>query len=341
MTARRVLVTPTLGAFRVVGGPTYAYRVGDAAGRAKARRRAVRWLAAHPPVARGDALPAPDRRLSAPGGPERTYRARIKRNQTDPIRAAIVRHVGPVIREMAAAQAAEKRDKAKRGDASEWTVRLLTALGLARVDTRAKPVPVGDVGAETARHATEGARAQARRIDDPVLRASVLRRIDLGATEAQRAALTAWARENANLVSSIVPDAYDRLAKVIAENVREGTQARTVAKMLERQFQVDANRAQLIARTEIAKLNATVGQDAMKRSGSTGYVWRTVEDERVRELHAELDGQAFEWSDPPVIGTNGERGHPGSIYNCRCVSEPHWSEPDEAALDAEIAARFA
>ena len=55
---------------------------------------------------------------------------------------------------------------------------------------------------------------------------------------------------------------------------------------------------------------------------SKDYIWRTQEDEKVRDLHQELEGKRFNMDDPPVSGTSGFRGNPGEPANCRCYAEP-------------------
>jgi SPP1 gp7 family putative phage head morphogenesis protein len=99
----------------------------------------------------------------------------------------------------------------------------------------------------------------------------------------------------------------------------------------------------LIARTETAKLNASIARDSMQASGATGYIWSTADDERVREGHSVLDGEPFTWDNPPVTDERtGARNHPGEDFQCRCVSLPLYDAlPDEADLDAEIADIFA
>jgi uncharacterized protein with gpF-like domain len=54
---------------------------------------------------------------------------------------------------------------------------------------------------------------------------------------------------------------------------------------------------------------------------STHYIWRTAEDESVRESHAEMEGQVVAWNDPPTL-SDGTTTHAGQIYNCRCYPEP-------------------
>ena len=79
---------------------------------------------------------------------------------------------------------------------------------------------------------------------------------------------------------------------------------------------VTENRAKLIARDQTAKLNSSLTQAQHESLGVTHYRWSTSKDERVRESHAENEGQIFSWDDPP------ETGHPGFEVNCRCVAIP-------------------
>lgn len=50
--------------------------------------------------------------------------------------------------------------------------------------------------------------------------------------------------------------------------------------------------------------------------GIDQYIWRSQDDAKVRDSHAEFDDRVFRWDDPP------EGGHPGEAHNCRCFAEP-------------------
>jgi len=50
--------------------------------------------------------------------------------------------------------------------------------------------------------------------------------------------------------------------------------------------------------------------------GIERYIWRSQDDAKVRDSHAEYDDQVFRWDEPPA------GGHPGQAHNCRCVAEP-------------------
>lgn len=50
--------------------------------------------------------------------------------------------------------------------------------------------------------------------------------------------------------------------------------------------------------------------------GIERYIWRSQDDAKVRDSHAEYDDQVFRWGEPPA------GGHPGQAHNCRCYAEP-------------------
>jgi len=50
--------------------------------------------------------------------------------------------------------------------------------------------------------------------------------------------------------------------------------------------------------------------------GIERYIWRSQDDAKVRDSHADNDDQVFRWDQPPA------GGHPGQAHNCRCVAEP-------------------
>ncbi len=58
--------------------------------------------------------------------------------------------------------------------------------------------------------------------------------------------------------------------------------------------------------------------ESMTRDGATGfYIWRTVQDNRVRKTHVEREGHVFSWEIEPL------GGHPGQDNHCRCWAEAY------------------
>ena len=63
-------------------------------------------------------------------------------------------------------------------------------------------------------------------------------------------------------------------------------------------------------------------KERAKSLGSTTYIWNTKLDNRVRHSHERLEGQTFNWDDPPIVDLNtGRRANPGEDYNCRCSAK--------------------
>lgn len=121
------------------------------------------------------------------------------------------------------------------------------------------------------------------------------------------------------LITSIPVEAGLRAQKLSQQAAAGGRRADEVAKEILRTEDVTVSRAMLIARTEVSKATATFNEARAKSVGSPGYVWRTSEDEDVRESHAAMEGQFVSWDNPPTL--DGMTGHAGCLPNCRCYAE--------------------
>jgi len=128
-------------------------------------------------------------------------------------------------------------------------------------------------------------------------------------------------QEQVILIQSLPLEAATRAQELAFQAATGGRRADTVAAEIARSGEVAASRATLIARTEVAKANSTITQARSAEVGSTHYIWRTAEDEAVRESHAEMEGVIVAWDDPPEL-SDGTVTHAGQIYNCRCYAEP-------------------
>ena len=110
-----------------------------------------------------------------------------------------------------------------------------------------------------------------------------------------------------------------------------GRSLRAVQKEIQELYGSEKRTAQLLARDQIASLNAQITQAQQRDAGVTHYKWSTSKDARVRDCHAELDGKIISWDDPPEMWYEtkkdgrvytGRRCHPGEDYCCRCVAIP-------------------
>lgn len=128
-------------------------------------------------------------------------------------------------------------------------------------------------------------------------------------------------REQVTLITSLPIKAAERAQDLALEAVVDGSRAAEVARMLQDTTNVTESRAMLIARTEVAKANASINEARARSVGSDSFVWRTAGDADVRESHAELEGQVFQWSDPPDHSDGSGVYLPGMFPNCRCYAE--------------------
>lgn len=123
------------------------------------------------------------------------------------------------------------------------------------------------------------------------------------------------------LITSLPLDAARRVHELATGALYGGARPEEIQKQILQTGHVTRSRANLIARTEVARATTELTRARAEHVGSEGYVWRTAEDADVRPLHRKLAGRFVRWDDPPVAGEGGERAHAGSIYNCRCYPE--------------------
>ena len=91
-----------------------------------------------------------------------------------------------------------------------------------------------------------------------------------------------------------------------------------ISRLLELTYKTSGYQTRRIARDQTNKTIGRLSQARQEQSGIKQYVWRTSMDGRVRETHAAVNGQVFDWSNPPP----NTDGHPGHAIQCRCVAEP-------------------
>lgn len=149
--------------------------------------------------------------------------------------------------------------------------------------------------------------------------------VDIALAEPKTPALLSrWAESNVGLIRSIPTRYLDEVGMRVSRAVQLGQRAGEVGKDIAARFGVAEDRARFIARDQIGSLTGELNKTRQEALGVTRAIWRTAQDERVRDEHAELEGELFEWSDPP----HGEA--PGQAIGCRCYGEPDFSQILEA-----------
>lgn len=136
----------------------------------------------------------------------------------------------------------------------------------------------------------------------------------------QKTAQAVWVQENLNLIRSIKSQTLEKIRYQMGDMIlnAQGKQLRTaeLSEMIQSVAQNNKNRAELIARDQIGKLNGRLTQLRQTSAGISRYTWSTSNDERVRPAHAAREGKIFEWAHPP------SDGNPGYPIRCRCVGIP-------------------
>lgn len=124
---------------------------------------------------------------------------------------------------------------------------------------------------------------------------------------------------NVSLIKTIPEQYFERVEKAIKSGFLEGKLTKDIGKDLQEIYDITDRRSQFIARDQVASINGNITKERQDHLGLESFVWFTVQDERVRESHDELNRRIFSWQ----FGAINERGEtiwPGTDFNCRCTA---------------------
>lgn len=144
--------------------------------------------------------------------------------------------------------------------------------------------------------------------------------------------VNAMTTANVQLIKSIRSQYLDKVQNAVTQSLVKGTLNKDLVQQIKDIGKTTEKRAAFIARDQSSKLNAALTQARHEEVGITKYTWSTSGDERVRESHAEKDGQVFEYANPP-----SDTGHPGHDFNCRCVAIPVLDDVVKSSSNAQEA----
>lgn len=135
------------------------------------------------------------------------------------------------------------------------------------------------------------------------------------------AEMAAFTKMNVELITSIPQKHFSDIEMTVQRGLRTGRSVRDLTKELNSTHKGSLrmkprNRAELIARDQTMKLNGDLNHLRQTNIGIKRYIWRTSQDERVRDEHAALEGRIFKWSEPPDVG------HPGEDFQCVLSGSP-------------------
>ena len=136
---------------------------------------------------------------------------------------------------------------------------------------------------------------------------------------------------NVQLIKSIRSQYLDKVKNAVTQALVSGSLNKDLTAQIKALGQTTGKRAMFIARDQSSKLNAALTQARHEDVGVTKYMWSTSGDERVRDSHAEKDGQVFEYANPPA-----DTGNPGHDVNCRCVAIAVFDEVQEKQINEQL-----
>ena len=136
-------------------------------------------------------------------------------------------------------------------------------------------------------------------------------------------------QQNAILIKTLPFDIASDITKYIEKETTKGRRAEELVQEIKIKFpeKTKAN-AKCIARTEISKAQSALTKTRAEILNIQWYIWRTSQDERVRNAHKHMEGVLVSWKDPPspeqLSKSKYQYGkyHAGEIFNCRCYAEP-------------------
>lgn len=146
-------------------------------------------------------------------------------------------------------------------------------------------------------------------------------------------------RHNFDMIKSIPSEMLEILnhkyTSTLMEEVAKGTLPRgSFRKMLAKHGQKQAN---VIARTETAKLQTAITESRALDVGAITYTWLSSNDKRTRPSHKAMNGVIVFWrpdNEKPLL--DNMRGNAGEFPNCRCDAQPNVDIDDFKASSYKV-----
>ena len=170
-----------------------------------------------------------------------------------------------------------------------------------------------------------------------------------GGNEQRDIILNTWSDNFVNLCKSTNEEMRKKVAGVVSDGVLGGRGIRDLTKDIQNTCsEFTRNKAELIATTEVGKLNTAIARNQSEAAGIQFYEWSAAMDGRTRESHAVMDGKICKWGEDeyyylwetdPKTGkrklvrkprpANAYKGAPGTDFRCRCTALPYVPEYED------------
>ena len=216
-----------------------------------------------------------------------------------------------------------------------------------------KAFDINDVAEISSSHEDGSVKSELQSIFGPVYDALVAKfgeavLMDIGSALQfeESARLRGWAATaTANLIKNIDETTRKELRDLLIEQIDAGASVDTIAEAITDAFNgFEDVRAALIATTEATRASGFASFEAAKQAGMSQKEWLTVNDNKVREAHDELEGKIVGIDEAFMV--DGESAmYPGDFgvaaldCNCRCAIIPIVpGEIDPATGEAPVSA---
>lgn len=128
-------------------------------------------------------------------------------------------------------------------------------------------------------------------------------------------------QQNVTLITTMHTDYFKNVEFEVLNGFQKGLTTREIQKRIIKKTGASKNRARLIARDQISKLNSTLATKRATGAGVKKFRWSTSQDERVRASHQEVNNKIFTYKAGASID-GASNVLPGQPINCRCVAIP-------------------
>ena len=115
------------------------------------------------------------------------------------------------------------------------------------------------------------------------------------------------------------------MRKIVQKSTIQGIRYDSLAKKIQKRYDVSENKAKFLARQETKLLVSEMEKNRYQKFGSDGYFWDCVvgsPKHPVRPMHKALDKKFIRWDNPPIVNEKGEHKHAGEDWGCRCKKRP-------------------
>lgn len=141
-------------------------------------------------------------------------------------------------------------------------------------------------------------------------------------------------QKNKVLIKSIPEQFFNDIEIQIQNGFGQGLRPEQIAKNINGIKDVSStygkleNRCKLIARNEISTINSTITKKRYENLGVKKAIWRSSNDERVRDSHANRDGKEYDLSKGCYDSSDGLWIQAGMEINCRCTFTPIFDDEE-------------